>query len=99
MPHLFCQEHGRDHEARCIEEQENYRRFGEAVLIVTGPVRSPSQRCRSCNMRLRRGQRAYLVTAFPRLTPEDLAGYDYAREDEYLILEQAEATLYGAAAD
>lgn len=96
MPHLFCQEHGREHEARCIEEQENYRRFGEAVLIVTGPVSSPSHRCRSCNMRLRRGQRGYVVTAFPRLTPEDLGGYDYAAEREYLILEKAEAKVYGA---
>jgi hypothetical protein len=96
MPHLFCQEHGREHEARCIEEQENYRQFGEAVLIVTGPVRSPSQRCRSCNMRLRRGQPAYLVTAFPRPMPEDLGGYDYAAKRDYLILEHAEARLYGA---
>jgi len=48
-------------------------------------------------MRVRRGQRAYLVSAFPRPMPEDLGGYDYAAEREYLILEQAEARLYGAA--
>ena len=98
MPRLFCQEHGREHEARCIEEQENFRRFGEAVLIVSGPLKSPSHRCRSCNMRLRRGQRGYLVTAFPRFSAEDLGGYDYATEREYLILEHAEARLYGGAA-
>lgn len=36
MPCLFCQEHGQEREARAIEEQENYRRFGETVLIVSG---------------------------------------------------------------
>jgi hypothetical protein len=96
MPHLFCDEHGREHEARCIEEQENYRRFGEAVLIVVGPLKSPSHRCQACHARLRRGQRGYLVTAFPRPSPEDLARYDYAAEREYLVLEHAEARLYGA---
>lgn len=68
MPHLFCQEHGREHEARSLEEQVNYGRFGEAVLIVTGPLKSPSHRCRGCHVRLRRGQRGYLVTA-PAIPP------------------------------
>jgi hypothetical protein len=97
MPHLFCQEHGREQAARCREDEENYRRFGEAVLIVNGPVKSPSHRCRCCDVRLRRGQRGYLVTAFPRSSAEDLGRYDYAAEREYLVLEHAEATLYGAA--
>ena len=96
MPHFFCQEHGQEQEARCREEQENYRRFGEAVLIVSGPVKSPSHRCRACNLRLRRGQRGYLVTAIPRYSAEALARYDYAAEREYLMLESARATLYGA---
>jgi hypothetical protein len=96
MPHLFCDEHGREHEARCIEEQENYRRFGEAVLIVSGPLKSPSHRCHTCHIRLRRGQRGYLVTAIPRYLPEELARYDDAAERDYLVLEHAEARLYGA---
>jgi hypothetical protein len=96
MPHLFCQEHGQEQEARCIADQENCRRFGEAVLIVTGPVKSPSHRCRCCDVRLRRGQRGYLATAFPRSSAEALGCYDYAAEREYLVLEYAEATLYGA---
>ena len=94
--YLLCPEHGREQETRCVEEQENYRRFGEAVLIVAGPLRSPSHRCRICNVRLRRGQQAHVVTAFPRPTPEDLGRYDYAAEREYLVLEHAEARLYGA---
>lgn len=96
MPHLFCQEHGQEWEARCIADQENYRRFGEAVLIVSGPVKSPSHRCRACNLRLRRGQRGYLVTAIPRYSAEAMAGYDYAVEGGYLVLEHARARLYGA---
>jgi hypothetical protein len=97
MPHLFCQEHGQEQEARIIAEQENYRWFGECVLIVTGPVKSPSLRCHSCNLRLRRGQRGYLVTAFSRTPAEGMGRYDYAAEREYLLLEYAEARLYGAA--
>jgi hypothetical protein len=93
---LFCEEHGREHEARCREEQENYRRFGEAVLIVAGPVKSPSHRCRACNLRLRRGQRGYVATAIPRYSAEAMARYDYAAEREYLVLEHAEVRLYGA---
>ena len=82
MPHLLCQEHGREQEARCIEEQQNYQRFGEAVLIVSGPLKSPSHRCRICDVRLRRGQRAWLITAFPRFFPGDLDRYDYANEGD-----------------
>lgn len=96
MPYLFCQEHGRAHEARCMEDEENHRRFGEVMLIVTGPLKSPSHRCLACKLRLRRGQRAYLLTAFPRPTPEDLGRYDFAAEGEYVVLEHAEARLYGA---
>jgi hypothetical protein len=33
------------------------------------------------------------VTAFPRLTPEDLGRYDDA-EPEYMVLERVEAGLY-----
>jgi hypothetical protein len=96
MLHLFCQEHGQEQQARCIADQENYRRFGEAVLIVSGPVKSPSHHCQSCHARLRRGQMAWLVTAFPRSIAAALDRYDFAAEGEYLVLEYATATLYGA---
>ena len=36
MPRLYCEEHGREHEAVCETEHENYRRLGETVLIVSG---------------------------------------------------------------
>src|SRR5262245_61503195 len=96
MPHLFCQEHGQEQEARCIEDEENYRRFGEAVLIVSGPVKSPSHHCQSCHTRLRRGQMAWLVTAFSRAIAAALDRHDFAAEREYFVLEHAEARLYGA---
>ena len=69
MPYVFCEEHGREYEAICQEEQETYRRLGEMLLIVSGPLKSPSWRCEHCNVRLRRGQRAWLVTAFPGTSP------------------------------
>jgi hypothetical protein len=96
MPYLFCEEHGRDREALFAQEQENYRRFGETMLVVTGPLKTASCCCHSCNARLRRGQRGYLVTAFPRPLAEGMDAYEYAAEREYLVLEHAEARLYGA---
>jgi hypothetical protein len=97
MPYLFCQEHGREQEAKCEEEQESFLWLGETVLIVSGPLKSPSWRCASCNVRLRRGQRAWMVTAFARPSPEDLGRYDYATEREYFNIEHAEARWYGTA--
>ncbi len=96
MPYLFCEEHGREQEARCEQEQESYRWLGETVLIVSGPMKSPSWQCALCHTRLRRGQRAWLVTAFPRPPVEGMDAYEYAAEREYLVLEHAEARLYGA---
>ena len=96
MPYLFCEEHGREQEAISQEEQDSYRWLGETVLIVSGPLKSPSWRCDRCNVRLRRGSRAWLVTAFPRHYAQELSGYDYASEREYFVLGHAEATVYGA---
>jgi hypothetical protein len=96
MPYLFCEEHGRDREALFAQEQESYRLLGETVLVVNGPLKSPSWRCDSCNARLRRGNRAYLVTAFPRHFADELAAYDYATEREYFVIGHAEARAYGA---
>jgi hypothetical protein len=64
--------------------------------VVKGPLRSPSHHCQSCNIRLRRGQRAWLVMAFPRSTAADVHGYAFAQEREYFVLERTEVTLYGA---
>jgi hypothetical protein len=95
MPYLFCGEHGRDREVVFAQEQENYRRFGETVLVVRGPLKSASWRCDSCHARLRRGNTAWLVTAFPRSTAAGMDGYDFAQEREYFDMERAEVTVYG----
>ena len=96
MPHLFCEEHGREHEETYEAEQEDYRFLGETVLVVTGPLKSPSDRCDRCRTRLRRGQRGYVVTAFPRCSPEGLDRYDYAQGREYFLPGQMTSRRYGA---
>ena len=48
-----------------MEEQENYRRLGESVLIVKGTLTGGPWKCYTCNITLRRGKRACLMTAFP----------------------------------
>jgi hypothetical protein len=96
MPRLYCEEHGRDQEARSESEHESYRMLGETVLIVTGPLKTPSWRCDRCYARLKKGTRAYLVTAFPHQFAEDLDRYDYAYERQYFLLEKAEIKVYGA---
>src|SRR5208337_646927 len=96
MPYLFCQEHGRQHEAICEAEQDNYRLLGETVLIVTGPLKGGPFHCDRCNVRLKKGQPAWLMTPFPRHITEDLAAYDYRYERGYFPLERVKARLYGA---
>lgn len=40
MPYLYCEEHGREHEARVIGNQATFRQAGEGVLIVHGRLTS-----------------------------------------------------------
>jgi hypothetical protein len=96
MPYLFCAEHGKEHEASCKDEQENYRLLGETVLVVSGTLISGPWRCDRCNAPLKRSQKAWLVTAFPRHFAEDLERYDYAYERQYFRIDKAEARVYGA---
>jgi hypothetical protein len=96
MAYLFCEEHGREHVAASQADQDYYRFLGETVLIASGAVKSPSWRCHHCNLRLRRGMTAYLVTAFPRCHAQNIDRYDYRTEQEYFRLETLDATVYGA---
>jgi hypothetical protein len=47
-------------------------------------------------VRLRRGQTGWLVTAFSRFSAQELGRYDYAAVGEDVVLEDAQARLYGA---
>jgi hypothetical protein len=94
--HLYCAVDGRGHEDRAIVRQEDYRQEGESVLIVHGTLKTGPWKCDKCNSRLRRGDAATLMTAFPRFMTEAMDAYDFAGERRYLDLEKAAMTLYGA---
>jgi hypothetical protein len=96
MPHLFCAEHGKEHESRCPEDQENYRWFGETVLIVRGRLISGGWQCDKCNAPLNRGHKAWLMTAFPRSMTAGMGDYDFAHEKRYFNMKRAEVAVYGA---
>ena len=96
MPRLYCTEHGKQHESRCQQEQENYRWLGETVLIVSGQLKSGPWQCDGCNAPLKRSQKVWLMTAFPSHFAEELERYDYACERQYFNMERAKVTVYGA---
>src|SRR4051812_11850426 len=98
MPYLFCKKCGDGHEARTREEQENYRQLGEVVVIARGTLISGPWNCDSCNVTLRRGKRASLMTAFPRHYAESLDDDDFSNERQYFDMKRAEVAAYGAAA-
>jgi hypothetical protein len=96
MPYLFCAEHGKQHQSRCQAEQENYRCFGETVLIVHGTLFSGPWQCDRCNEPLWRGQEAWLITAFPRSVTAGTGDYDFAYEKQYFNMKRAQVAVYGA---
>lgn len=84
------------HESRCQEDQENYRWFGETVLIVRGRLISGGWQCDKCNAPLNRGHKAWLMTAFPRSMNAGMGDYDFAHEKRYFNMKRAEVAVYGA---
>ena len=96
MPYLFCKEHGQEHESRCQEEQENYRWLGETVLIVKGTLKGGPWQCTCCSAPLKRSQKAWLMTAFPRSMDAGMGDYDFACEGQYFNMKRAEVKVYGA---
>ena len=96
MPRLYCEEHGREHEARCESEHEKYLMLGETALIVHGTLFSGPWQCDRCNEPLRRGQKAWLMTAFPRSVTAGMGDYDFAYEKRYFNMKRAEVAVYGA---
>jgi hypothetical protein len=89
MPYLFCKKHGDEHEARTWEEQESYRQLGESVVIARGTLISGPWECDSCNVTLKRGKRACLMTAFPRAFAESMDEYDFSCERQYFDMKGA----------
>lgn len=97
MPRLYCEAHGRDHEAATVENQELYRQEGETVLIVRGRLRSGPWLCDKCNALLSKGRRATFTVAYPLHITETVQEYDFAYEQRYFDMENAELAVYGAA--
>ena len=97
MPYLYCEKHGREHEAGIIERQAEHRHNDEIVLIVSGRLTSGPWRCDRCSAQLRKGNRAVLLSAFPGHCREELYGYDFGYERQYFAMNRSDkATAYGA---
>ena len=98
MPYLFCETHGREHEAGAAGREEAYRKEGETVLTMRGTLISGPWQCDrgTCGAPLRKGMRAYLASAFPAWIADQLEDYDFAYEQRYFAIKQAEGKLYGA---
>lgn len=98
MPYLYCEKHGREHEAGIIGRQDDYRQADETVLVVSGTLVSGPWQCDSCNSQLRPGSTAVLISAFPSHCRDELCGYDFAYERQYFAMgERDHAAAYGAA--
>ena len=98
MPNLYCETHGREHEALHREEEHRYRDAGETVLIVSGRLTSGPYHCDRCNALLNRGDAATLLTAFPRWIAESMHDYDFGYERRYFVMRGEErVAAYGAA--
>ncbi len=97
MPYLYCEKHGREHEAGIIERQEEHRREDEIVLVASGTLTSGPWQCDRCGDELRKGDQAMLLSAFPGHCREDLYGYDFGYERQYFAMTKTDtATAYGA---
>lgn len=97
MPRLYCEPHGREHEARVIGNQAIYRQEGESVLIASGTLKLGPWHCDQCNALLRRGDIGYLLSAYPRWIAETMHDYDFAQEREYFTRKgRLSIGLYGA---
>jgi hypothetical protein len=96
MAWLYCSVHGRGQENFTIARQADYRQEGESVLIAHGTLTSGGWHCDRCNARLRRGDPATLMTAFPRYITEAMDEYDFASERRYFELAKVDVKRYGA---
>ena len=97
MPRLYCAKHGKENKADTARDQEEYRQGGETVLVVSGRLISGPWHCDRCNATLKKGDTAYLSSAFPQWITEGLTDYDFAYERDYFAMAETDAaTVYGA---
>ena len=97
MPRLYCEAHGREREVDIIANQDMYREEGEAVLVVKGRLSSGPFLCDRCNAGLDIGDRASLISSFPKHFYDSLHGYDFSYELAYFAMtKNDEAASYGA---
>ncbi len=97
MPYLYCEKHGREREAGIIKREDEYRRADETVLVASGTLISDRWQCDRCNAPLRKGDAAWLVSAFPSHCRDDLHDYDFGYELQYFAMTGSDAaTAYGA---
>lgn len=97
MPYLYCAVHGRGHENRIIAEQAAYQEAGESVLVISGKLSRGTWRCEKCSTTLRTGDRATLLSTFPRQLTQAMHDYAFAAERRYFTLRGEEAVaVYGA---
>lgn len=97
MARLYCEEHGKEHEAHVIGQAAISCQEGESVLIVKGTLISGGWLCDRCNAPLGKGDQAYLLSVFPRWVTEQMPGYAFINERQYFSVEKAEIAVYGAA--
>jgi hypothetical protein len=96
MPYLFCEKHGREHEADTRKNQEHYRHEGESVLVVKGRLISGPWLCDKCNTPLRKDMYACLFAVYASWMTEGGDEYDFSHESQYFAMERAALTVYGA---
>jgi hypothetical protein len=97
MPYLYCEKHGREHEAGIIEQQDVYRQADETVLVISGTLIYGAFHCDQCNATLLDDDTATLVAAFPSHCRDDLHDYDFGYERQYFAMKESDtATAYGA---
>lgn len=96
MARLYCEDHGKEHEARVIGQASTYCQEGESILIVKGKLVSGGWLCDRCNVPLGKADQAYLLTVFPQWITEQVPDYDFMHERQYFAIKKAEVAVYGA---
>jgi hypothetical protein len=97
LSYLYCEQHGREHEAGIAARKNDYLREDETMLVVRGTLISDPWHCDSCNVQLKKGMTAILVSAFPGHCSDQLHCYDFGYERQYFAMTSGDtATAYGA---